>query len=153
MTESPYSPPKASVEIPADQDRYLAERPREIVIAIWLVVIAQLVNWAGLMITWDYQMAVQALGIFIFSQVVGIAFAVWLYYKIYQGRNWARILLLILTAIGLASLLIPDVTQELLAQPIVMTTLMVIQYILHGAILWLLFVSPGRLWFRKKSHG
>src|SRR5262245_33135722 len=99
MNQNPYAPPQAAV---ADApEGHVIERPSQVGLVIKLAVINYLLGIVCITFSWSYYKNLQSLGSLIGGQVVTIALGVWLYYKIYQGRNWARIVLLVLTIIGL----------------------------------------------------
>lgn len=148
MSESPYTPPQANIDPPPSQPHM--ERPKEIEIAIWLVVAGYLIGLAGVFMTWEYQMSVQSPGQFFISQAIGIAIAIWIYYKIYQGRNWARILFLVLAVLGVLALLLPFSGDVLNAVPATTKVIMIAGHLINAAVVYLLFFSPGRHWFRKR---
>jgi len=150
MSESPYTPPKAPIDPPSYSGQLELQRPKEVLFAIWLVIAGYLVGWVGVFVTWDYQLSVQAPGEFFLGQAFGTAIAVWIYYKIYHGRNWARILFLISVVLGLVSLLIPMVIEILKAAPAFMKVVMISGHLVNLAVVWLLFFSPGRHWFNKR---
>ena len=150
MSESPYTTPKARVDPPLSSERPALERPKEVLIAIWLLIAGIVIGWAGTVVTWDYQLSVQSLGQLLLGQVFGLAIAGWIYYKIYCGRNWARILFLVMFILGLVGLLAVVVTDILPAMPTATNIVTVVGQLLNAAIVWLLFFSPGRHWFSKR---
>ena len=150
MSESPYTPPKARIDPPVRSDQGLIERPREIVLAIQLTIFGYVLGWAGLLVSWDLQMSLQTPGQFLLTQAIGIAIVVWIFYKIYQGRNWARILLLVSVLLGSIMFFVPTTTEVIKATPIVVKMSMIANYIIDVVVLWLLFISPGKHWFDKR---
>ncbi len=84
-----------------------------------------------------------------FVLVTVIAFSAFLIYKIAQGRNWARITDLVLTALG-SLLYLPMLMTEFGRSP-VLGAFSVVQLGLQIFALWLLFTSPGKVWF-KPAH-
>ena len=87
---------------------------------------------------------------FILGQVLGLAFTVWIYYKVYMGRNWARILLLVFSAVGALFSLSSTFRTAVAAAPQFAKGQMMLGVAVNIVILWLLFVSPGREWFRRE---
>ena len=76
-----------------------------------------------------------------------MAIMFWLYYKIFQGRNWARIVWLVFSLLGLA--MMPFTYKLLGAMPGITKLQMTIGCGLTLVIIWLLFFSPGKHWFRR----
>ena len=152
MSESPYTPPKARIDPPSPSSGPGLERPIEVLFAIWLLIAGYLFGWVGVLVTWDYQMSLQAPAQFFLSQAFGAAIAVWIYYKIYHGRNWARILFLISVLLGLAAFLIPVFIEILIAAPPFTKLVMISGHLINVAVVWLLFFSPGRHWFNKRMR-
>ena len=60
MSESPYTPPKARIDPPPYSGRPVFERPKEVLIAIWLLIAGHLVGWVGVLAAWDYLTLLQA---------------------------------------------------------------------------------------------
>ena len=146
MSENPYAPPSARVEdtAPAEES---AVRPREIVLVIQLAIANYIIGLVMFVVFWDYFSRMQSTGSFVMNQVFSLALLFWIYYKIYVGRNWARIVLLVFSAIGIfvsASSMFRDV---LAAMPMGLKIEMAVGVVINLVILWLLFVSPGRHWF------
>jgi len=44
MSDSPYTPPKARIEPPTYSDRREIDRPKEVILAIWLVIAGYLLG-------------------------------------------------------------------------------------------------------------
>lgn len=148
MAESPYNPPTAQIDPPIQPEQQAMERPREIIYAIGLVVLMYVLGWVGILLSWDYQMSLQSTGQFLIGQVLGIAIAGWIYYKVYQGRNWARILILVFSVFGWLMLLVPTVNQVLASAPTISQVVTISSHLIQLAVLWFLFISPGRHWFK-----
>ena len=145
MDSNPYSPPKAQVE--DQEEQRPGERPRSVTIAmamLWtnlvISVIGMLTNYGGLNVG-GRSGAAQTGG-----QVFGFLISAWLYYRIGEGRNWARITLLVLAVIfipiGLYGLFLIASYAPMLA------VVSFLQSMVTVAALVLLF-GPGRAWFRK----
>jgi hypothetical protein len=146
MSGNPYAPPKAEVESAA-QDEPAAERPREVVWVIWLAVFNYVLGLASIAIGWEYFARLQSIMPTLISQAFTLVILFWLYYKIFQGRNWARVVWLVLSLLGLA--MMPMTYKMLDAAPAVLKVQMLIGLGVTLAIIWLLFFSPGKLWFRR----
>lgn len=151
MSENPYAPPKAYVQdyVPPPEHRV---RPRQIVLAIQLAAVSYVMSLVVMIPTWDYYAKLQPVMTTILTQVFSVALAGWIYYKIYLGRNWARILLLVFSLIGMLSFLSQVVTDIIAASPLLAKVQMTLGMVINLVILWLLFVSPGRTWFKKAAQ-
>ena len=146
MSGNPYAPPKAEVEL-ATPEVEAAERPREIVWVVWLAVFNYGLGLVSIVIAWDYFSRLQSIAPTIVSQAFTLVILFWLYYKIFQGRNWARITWLVLTLLGLA--MMPMTYKFLGAAPSILKLQMLIGFGITLVILWMLFFSPGKRWFRR----
>lgn len=81
--------------------------------------------------------------------VMGIiaALVIWVYIAVWQGRNWARIVALILT--GLSLLAIVNFAQDFAERPI--GSVVDIVTTLFDVTAMVLLFGPGRAWFRARS--
>lgn len=150
MSDNPYAPPKALVDDPVLSQPTM-ERPRQVVIAIWLAAIGYGLGLLVMSLSWDYYSKLQSMGMFIGSQLFSLTIMVWIYYKIYVGRNWARIVLLVFSILGGLAILNRAVVDLLAAAPTIAKVQMYVGLGLNAAILWLLFFSPARQWFRRSA--
>ena len=150
MSENPYAPPASRVGDTAPPQAQ-ETRPTQVVVAIRLAAVNYGLGLVGLIASWEYFSKLQATGSMISSQLISLALFVWIYYKIYVGRNWARITLLVLSVLGGLMTLSRVVTDLLAAAPAIAKAQMFVGLAINLAILWLLFISPGRHWFRRAS--
>jgi hypothetical protein len=145
MNQNPYAPPQAPV---ADaHEEHAIERPSQVVLAIKLAVISYLLGLVSIALSWSYYKNLQSPASLFGGQVFAVALITWLYSKIYQGRNWARIVLLVFTIIGL--LFVPLSLPLMKTAPLIVKLQTVVGTIISLWIVWLLFFSPGKEWFRK----
>jgi hypothetical protein len=152
MSDNPYAPPNSRVE-DAQVTGLPGTRPSQIVLAIRLAAIAYGLGLVGILVSWDYYSKLQSTGSLVVNQLFSAALMIWIYYKIYVGRNWARIVLLVFSLIGTATMLSSVVMNLLLAAPAIAKVQMVVGVLVNLTVLWLLFLSPGRRWFSKTSGG
>ena len=154
MTDSRYTPPVAPVHDIPPPIRDIT-RPREVVLAIQLAVANYLFGVAVIVLTWSYYSRFQSTGALITNQVFSVAISLWLYAKIYAGRNWARITLLALSVFGAAFTgffsLNRTFVNIIAGAPLISKVQMAVGLVFTLMILWLLFVSPGREWFKNRS--
>jgi hypothetical protein len=149
MTDNPYAAPKAPVS-DINLDEAPLRRPAQVVWAIQLLV----AGWAfGLIVgimNWGYYRALGSIGSMTFGQLVGAFIGGWIYYKIWQGRNWARIVYLVFILIGFVGLVVVRATGITASAPASIRAGSLVGMILAAAVVWLLFFSPGRVWFRPR---
>jgi hypothetical protein len=147
MSHNPYSPPAANVADAPPPPR--GERPRAVKIALALL-------WLGMGLAIVIQLVDVHdparglnMGLVIGSQVVGIALNVWLFVKIGAGRNWARIVYVVL--IGL-SLPIQGFAIKLIFTRSMLIGLMVAASVITNIVAMVLVFGPGRAWFRNAAR-
>jgi hypothetical protein len=80
------------------------------------------------------------------DQLVVLAFVALIYYKIWQGRNWARIALLVLSIIGLYFYV--PMLMRLLVLVTAAGLIGILQFLLQAFAMYLVFTQPGNSWFR-----
>lgn len=128
------------------------ERPKQIMWAIWLAALGYFLGLVVVLASWDYYSRLQSMASFLTSQLFSLAIMVWLYYKIYVGRNWARIVLLIFSAIGMLTIMNRMVMDILATAPALAKVQMVVGFGLNIVVLLLLFLPPGRQWFSRQAR-
>ena len=150
MSHNPYSPPTSKVD-DVSLVREPISRPAQIVLAIRLAAIGYVLGLISIAISWDYFSRLQSIGSLIWNQLFSLALLVWIYYKIYVGRNWARITLLVLFVLGAAVMLSRVVMDVLIAAPTLEKVQMAVGMAINLTTLWLLFAPPGSYWFRRAT--
>jgi hypothetical protein len=153
VNDSPTGPSSASV-VDGQKSQETEGPPYQVVIAVRLAAINYAFGLMMIVAFWDYFSTIQTAGSLIWNQALSVAFSVWIYYKIYIGRNWARITLLVvggLLVLMATSRVFTDKFMELVAPaPPVVKMHMMIAPAITLTILWLLFLSAGRHWFRRR---
>ena len=152
MSEGRHPSPQ---EVVADAGRaeVTQSRPRQIVWVIRLAAIGYVTGVAESFISWEYYAKQQTLNSAIWSSLLSLGLGFWIYYKIYVGRNWARIALLVASILGLGVLLLSRSAREaLIAGHAASKAQVVLGMVLTLVELWLLFVSSGRLWFSEQRR-
>jgi uncharacterized protein involved in response to NO len=150
MTDNPYAPPSARVDdVSAATPR---ERPPQIKRVIQLAVINYVLGLIMMAVTWDFYSKLQSVPALIFNQAFTIAIMFWLYYKIWVGRNWARIVLLVFTILGCVMSAGVFATGFMPAMPAIMKVQMAVGIVVSFVVIWMLFTSPGKDWFRPRSE-
>jgi hypothetical protein len=150
MSDNRYAPPTAPVQevVP---ERMLTVRPREIVWAVQLAVVGYLLGLVLMFVSWDYFSKLQSMGSLISNQVISLGISVWLYFKIWAGRNWARITLLVFSLLGALMAFSSLFMNLLAAAPMIFKVEMYVGFGINLVILWLLFMSPGKEWFKTRG--
>lgn len=151
MSENPYAPPKTHV-VDAEPALPPMERPKQIIWAIWLAALGYFLGLVVVLVSWDYYSRLQSMTSFLTSQLFSLAIMVWLYYKVYMGRNWARIVLLIFSAIGMLTIMNRMVMDILATAPALAKFQMFVGLALNIVVLLLLFLPPGRQWFSRQTR-
>jgi hypothetical protein len=149
MKDNPYAPPVAPVYdvTPSEQVR---ARPREVVLAVQLAAGGYLLGLAVFAASWSYYSRLQSPAQLVMSQTFTLILLAWLYYKVYRGRNWARITLLVFFLFGSLFIFNRTFLNIISATPALAKANMILGTVINIAVLWLLFFSPGREWFRKR---
>ena len=121
------------------------ERPLQISTAVTLIWISICLGTLDSILLWRNLTASASVGFVVSVQVFTVALLACLTYKIWCGRNWARIVFVVLWAIGLipyASTLPKFFTHSTIAGGINL-----FQTLLQLSALGLIFIGPGRFWF------
>jgi hypothetical protein len=145
MSRNPYAPPEASV---ADGDQEPArEKPLAIRRAVALMWSSLALNILIFVIDWRFQVSQSPALVAVLSELIGVALSVWLIVKITVGRNWARIVYLVLLALALI-VIVPEILGSA-SRAAHVAGLRMIELGMDFATMYLVFV-PGREWFRKR---
>jgi uncharacterized membrane protein YagU involved in acid resistance len=146
--ENPYAPPKAVVSDAAEPPRV---RPRAVKIAVvllWVELCLAVVNpfLTSNLVTLGTREADYKLFSEIFILIM-IAISAWINIKVWQGRNWARIVALVLTLLAFPTLLaLPEMfREEALSATVSLAALAL------DVVAMILVFGPGRDWFRRRS--
>ena len=138
--DNPYSPPEADIG-DGDRARALRHRPSQILQAIALLwVSASLGLWAGLLQAQRVQDATDAIVLMVGETLLllgVLTFAIW------RGRNWGRILYVVLVGMSLAAFLDTWGTE----QPTVDVAIEAVSFVADAGSFFLMFTRPGSLWF------
>jgi hypothetical protein len=145
MKDNPYSPPKAVVDDVSALEP-AGERPREITLVVQLAVISFVLGIIAMLLAWDFYRQLQSVAATVSGQVFSLVLMGWIYIKIWQGRNWARITWLVFAIIGLGMMVFtyPMISASL---PAVSKAQMVVGTGISFVQFWLLYFSAGKRWF------
>jgi hypothetical protein len=157
VTHNPYSPPTADV---ADMAIIRpAKMPLQVLWAVRALWASIILNFVVAIVDLIIQMtsgdALDIPGLLrsVISTIIWTLIGKWFTGKIAAGRNWARILMLIFTLPGFAGI----VALYAYFRPSYLNQFGVIDFVSEGSqqllavvALWLVFISPGRYWFRQR---
>ena len=147
----PFQPPKAPLEVPVDK----GPRPKRVKTGALLIataaVLSFIVNaamWAGLV---RFPNSPQGTLTDIVSALVTLTLLGFLAWKIYAGRNWARLLFSVLVVLGVLGFVIsvPFAPELMKTIPPSLWVTSTIQTGLQVVALFLVFTGDAPPWFRK----
>ena len=151
MARNPYEPPGAPVSPSARG----GEPPKQVIWAVWMMRISVVIGYASLFLVQDLAAALgdvpaetRSASVVFFFIVLALTAVVylWLIQCVKDGRNWARIVMLLLTVLGVFSLLAGgDET------PAVIHVISVADTIIDVTAIVLLFRTPGSDWFGPRN--
>jgi hypothetical protein len=147
MGHNPYAPPAAAVtDAPPVAE---LERPRSVTIAfalLWGSILMGMPVAVWRVMTMGGVSPLTVLGIFLV--VYGIVFALcfWLFGSLRKGKNWARITILVITALYVA--MQPLALQITLSGPLPEAVVRISQLLLWIAAAVLLLTPASRAWYR-----
>jgi len=146
VPHNPYTPPAAPVADAAAPAR--GEPP-------FAVRIASKLLWVGLGIAVLTQLLTlhelqrnPFMGLTVSAMVISLAVNAWLFVKIRQGRNWARIVYLVLMLISSPMLFIT--VRSIFARSVFEGAMVTAELTVNIVALYLVFV-PGRAWYRSSA--
>jgi hypothetical protein len=145
MERNPYQPPGAPVQ--DNRESGPSIRPQAVTIALFVL-------WFGLAVDVAYWLSRygsmsdgSVSGAQWTGQAIGFAFASFLFVMLGRGRNWARIVLLIFTILGVGFVLF--VFEDLMRAPVTLRIAALGRPLANVIGMYLVFV-PGRDWFRPR---
>lgn len=146
MTRDPrYAPPATEVADPPVVPA-LPSRPRQVQIAVALLWLSLALGIPeGVLSTRQVEGAVMGAVFAVFMLLV-FGLIGFINVKVYQGRNWARIVMLVLTALSVLMMLFPS--DESRAQGPLLQGLYLFDVLIEVIAMYLVFSKPGSLWFK-----
>jgi len=140
MSTNPYEPPSSAVQdiLPTPS----RVRPKSIRIAALLLTIASVVAF-GREAYWNNDIYVGA------ALLLSLAVLLLLIFMIFQGKNWARMLLVGLFVLGSIGS-VPGMFADFASAPVAAAVSLAL-YVVQLVALYLLFADPGNSWFTR-SH-
>ena len=152
MARNPYSPPEAPVESRAPGPQ--RPRPKQVEWASWCLWGSIAIGFSALFFSDELKNALGdisadlrslARGFLVVFLALFTALYLWLIQRMRAGRNWARVVLLVLTLMSLLGDLSPGIWSE----PAILIASSVVDVALQIAAIVLMFGRPGSEWFRK----
>ncbi len=124
-------------------------KPREINLAVGLYGVSLALGLVKAFLEWAYLRS--SASVSLIAGVLGCTLAILslLLWKVAQGRNWARITLLVFFLLFLPSSCL-DIRAEF-ARSTIQGVLSIVQIALQTAALLFIFIGPGKEWFRRES--
>jgi hypothetical protein len=123
----------------------MVTKPREVGWAISLELAAIALGPVAITLDWKHLNSIAPIPRLVLVQVIAISLIGYLTWKISQGTNWARITLLVLFLLGLPSFFI--YLRADFARSLALGVVMVLETLMEGAALWILFIAPASDWF------
>ena len=125
-------------------------KPSSIRLALGLLWLGFAIGPLKLVLNWSYLVSRSGVGFNLF--VIGFVSATYCLFlwKISEGRNWARIVFLVVFVLGVLPYVF-ILRSEFSRSPL-LATLSILQAGIQGWGLFLLFTSPGKEWFRQRKY-
>jgi hypothetical protein len=152
MERNSYAPPEAPI---ADSEPLVGDaghvrelsRPRAVIIAGCLIVLS--VAIAGIDAATDTNSTSSFGSIVTIVWFVVLVFLVaGFVYKLFQGRNWARVTYVVILVVGIPSVI--TTIRDVMIAPSAFGVEFLLQSIIQFSALGLLFSPSARAWFRKR---
>ena len=148
MDNDRYAPPTARVADTPPRDP--ASRPRQVTLAVRLLWASLLLALPSFYIAMDHAPEDASNGVIIVVQIILMALAGYLNLCIGQGRNWARIVALILTVLSLLMVFfLPTPPDETVIEQLING----VSSVLDVVAMVLIFTQPGASWFNGAARG
>lgn len=147
MARNPYQPPGS----PLSESGPRGEPPKEVIWSVWLMRLSLIIGYSSLFLVQDLadllgnvpaETRTASLAFFFAVLALTAIVYLWLIQCVKDGRNWARIIMLLLTALGVVSMLMGGDKG-----PAVIRTISVIDTLIDVTAMVLIFKAPGSLWF------
>jgi hypothetical protein len=151
MARNPYEPPGS----PVSESARRGEPPKQVIWAVWLLRASVVIGYASLFLVQDLSAALgdvpaearsASMAFFFIVLALTAVVYLWLIQCVKDGRNWARIVMLLLTALGVFSMITSDD-----ATPAMIHAISVLDTIIDVTAMALLFRVPGSLWFSPRG--
>jgi len=153
-----YGPPQARVADLDSEQATTRTRPRQVVVAIWLMWIATIVPYVirRIYMSLAYFQNNENNRLMLFGFAFAVVFQLLITLGLVKGKNWVRIthlILSILGVIGLArALSLEGIVEKFYHGSLFLITMAVLQQLILAASLIFLFTKPGTDWFRRRNN-
>src|SRR5262249_36824028 len=144
---NPYEPPGAPLLDPSRR----GDPPKQVMWSVWLMRLSLFIGYASLFLMPDLTAEIgdvpaearsaSLVFFFIALALTGLVY-LWLIQKVKDGRNWARIVMLLLTGLGTVSMLMSEGNG-----PGLVRAISVVDTIIDITAMVLVFRAPGSAWF------
>ena len=124
-------------------------RPDQVTAAVRLLIGSVALGMVTSALLWSHLTSRASVGFVLTIQGVTTALLGWLIYKMWQGRNWARITFVVLTALGLPFYV--STLKEYFSVSSAAGCVSLVQTALQLVAFYLIFVGPGREWFKVRA--
>ena len=125
------------------------ERPFQVTMAARLLMGSLALGVVTDALLWSRLTSRTSVGFVLGVQAVTVALILWLTYKIWQGRNWARVTQAVLTVAGLP-FYIPTL-KGYFSISAAAGSVSALQTALQLVAIYLIFIGPGRKWFKARA--
>lgn len=122
-------------------------RPRSVILGIYLYLLALSLGMPTVAINMAKSSSFSSAIVSLTTFAIFAAIALWVTRKIYLGRNWARVIFLVLFLLGLVGLILDDLQPEHI-QHQVGVFLFWVQTLLSGTSVVMWFLPSSNRWFR-----
>ena len=129
------------------QEGLISSKPPDVNKGVKLLYASLLLGVVNEVVDFSYLRSLRSAGFALVVFLFTFGLLLFLVLKISSGRNWARIVFLVLFLAGIPFFL-PNLTKELKRNPLV-ATISVVQVLLQTGALFLLFKSASAVWFKK----
>lgn len=152
-----YAPPLARVADQAAEETVISTRPRQIVVALWLMWIALLAPFILRRIFYAATDNKSLMNDSMVFAIMGLNVVIYALISIglFKGKNWVRITLLVLSILGtlgvLQTFIVEHWFEKLYYSSPFLIFNMAMSQLLTVSTLVLLFTKPGSEWFRRKN--
>lgn len=154
MNDNPYAPPKAVVADPVI-DPAARNRPPEVTLAARLLWVALALGaFNAIVDSARLATAGSVSPYFVVGSVAGsllvLGLLAWLTHRIAHGRNWARIVFLLMFVMGIPIFLLQ--LPAMFATSVFATAISAAISVLQMIALYLVFLGAGSHWFRRREE-
>ena len=130
--------------------RHMVTKPREVNWAIFLM-------WAALVIVptqeamdWSYLKSLGPIQTQVLTDVLTLLLLSYFIWEVSQGKNWARITLLVLYLLGLPFYFF--YVRAEFGRSVILAVLSILQALMQVTGLLLTFIAPAKDWFKKPAN-